>query len=252
MNIAVRIALLVTAGLTVSLGLILGLNILKFDVKLHELAEKRAGIVLLEVGRTLQAAVNLGLSIEALDSGRKLREHARTKDTAVLDLILFDADGRIVDSGDASALGTTIAPDLLERHRRSPAAEHWIVVDGARLLAGVPLDSSLGIRTGGALLVFSLGDTHDRIQAARAALALAAIAILAIMVALALPGCLLFSRHLHKFLDALEQRFAATGTQADSAELPAGLARLSETFSTRTRQIEDDLAKVEITRQQVP
>ncbi|MGE0254898.1 MAG: hypothetical protein AB7N54_02885 [Alphaproteobacteria bacterium] len=256
MNIAVRIALLVMAGLIVSLGLIFGLNALKFDRKLHELTEGRAQIVVGEIGRTLQAAVDLGLSIEALESGSKLREHAREKDTAVLDLILFDADGRIVDSGEAGARGTTIAPVLLERFRNSKPGERWTVREDSRLLAGIPLDTTLGLRAGGAILVFSLADTRERSEAARATLALAALAALVVMVILALPGCQLFARHLHKFLDALERRFAASDSDADddarTRALPEGLARLSETFSSRTKQIEDDLARAELAAQQGP
>lgn len=253
MNTGARIAALVVAVLTVSLGFILGLNVMKFDTTLHELAEDRAEIVLVEVGQTLQTAIDLGLSLEALDSGRTLREHAKAKDTAILDLMLFDAAGRVVDTGNAEMLKAPIPPAWLALHRRS-GGESWSLMENGRLVMGIPLDTSLGVRAGGSVLVRSVEDEHHRVLDALAELAIAAVAILGVMIALALPACLLISRRLRRFLTALERRFApdaAAGT--DAAALPAALCRIADEFSSRARQIDDSIAGAEAEiRERVP
>ncbi len=238
MSIRAKIIALLTTIFLVALGFIFSLNVMKFDTMLHDLAKDRAGIVLGEVGQSLRLAIELGLSLETLESGRALREHAKTKDPAILDLILFGADGRVVDSASASMLDTPIPPSWFASHQHSQG-EQWTVVEEERLMTGVPFDTRLGIRAGGVVLVRSLEEEHQRVSDAFVELAIAGAVVLGLMFVLALPGCLFLSRRLRHFLSALERRIADEKvSEGDEAILSAGLARLVDTFSRRARQLD--------------
>jgi len=248
MSITLKVALTLVSSLALALALVIGLNLLRFDSSQRDLDTERAAILLSDLGLGAVAAYDVGLPLHDFTPLAELREQARQRSDDLLDILLFDHEGRILQSGDAALEGAIVA-ESWRRAQRLADGGVWSLTEGDHLVVGLGLHSSFGAEIGGLATVLSRHHQQQNLLAMLQHLGLVGLAIFLSAVVLALPASLLLSRRLRRLVQGID---AAVGSHPD--ELPggrprgktaAGLEGLLRDFAERRRRLEVALSDAE-------
>lgn len=248
MSITFKVALTLVSSLALALALVIGLNLLRFDSSQRDLDTDRAGILLADLAIGAVAAYDVGLPLRDFTPLAELREQARRRSDDLLDILLFDHEGRILQSGDSALEGTTV-PNSWTRARRLAAGGVWSLTEDDRLVVGLGLHSSFGADLGALAAVLSRDHQQQNLFAMMRHLGAVGLAVFLSAVAVALPASLLLSRRLRRLVEGID---AAVGGDRDEAprdqprgRAAAGLQGLLGDFAERRRRLDAALSEAE-------
>jgi len=242
MNLTTRLTILLGAVFAISLGLILGLNIIKFNSTLKDLTQARAGVLLDGVAKGIQLAYDLGVSLESPVNEENIQtwySQATLYDPEVENVILFGRDGRIIYSARPLLTNKSIVSAWQKKHDLN-SERMWAIRATHTLTMGIPITSKIGTVSGGIILVRTWGDLKDSVPLAFRDLSIFALLALVVMISLAIPICLVLSRHLRSILsEMLDNLSNHSNTNTNYSQKEAVL--LTNDFLEKINEAESEL-----------
>lgn len=243
MSITLKVALTVVSSLALAMALVVGLNLLRFDGTQRAIDTERAAILLLDLSYGVTAAHDVGVPLGDFAPLAELREHARRKGDDLLDLLLFDHDGRVLQSGEPALEGSRV-PDAWLAAQALAGEDVWSLAPSDRLIVGLGFRTSFGERAGGLVAVLSRRQQQADLTAMLNHLGLTALAIFALAALLAIPASLLLSQRLRRLVGRIDASIAGIPGDGGGREA-AALRPLLDGFAERRREAEAALAVAE-------
>ncbi|HEV7371635.1 hypothetical protein [Arenibaculum sp.] len=244
MSSATKIMITALLSLGFVLGLITLLNYFKFESSLAALTDRRLAVIADNTQDSIEAAVNLGLNLQNLESAPAVLQRARAQDGRIEALHVFGADGRILYSTGTGAVGDAIDPAWLSAARQT-GARSWRVSTDTALVTGRRLDSSFAQGIGGLALVYPVADGAMRVAAMRDDLIGAALLILLAFTLLGAVGTTLALRHVGRLFSGLTHAVEDTGSGASGSRIPPSLQAVAASLQTNLAQARDQLDDME-------
>lgn len=246
MRSATKIMITALLALGFVLGLITLLNYFKFESSLAALTDRRLAVITDNARDSIEAAINLGLSLRNLESAPAVLQRARVQDGRIEALHVFGTDGRVLYSTDTQAVGDMIDPAWLNAARQVDARS-WQVSTDAALVTGRRLDSSFAQGIGGLVLVYPVADGAMRVAEMRNDLVGAALLILLAFSLLGAIGAALISRHVGRLFSGLMQAVEGTGTGTSGGRLPPSLQAVAGRLRANLTEVRGELDDIEAT-----
>jgi len=242
MNLTTRLTILLGAVFAISLGLILGLNIIKFNSTLKDLTQARAGVLLDGVAKGIQLAYDLGVSLESPINEKNIQtwySQAKLYDPEIENVILFGRDGTIIYSAGPILNNKSIVGDWQKKHDLN-SERVWAIRATHTLTMGIPVTSKIGTVSGGVIIVRTWGDLKDSVPLAFRDLSVFALLSLVIMISLSIPICLVLSRNLRSILSEMLHNLSNhSNTNANYSQKAAVL--LTSEFLEKINEAEFEL-----------
>ena len=253
MNMTARLILLFGTIFLISLGLMLGLNIMKFNTTLKDLTQSRSTVLLHEVANGVQLGFDLGLSLESPINIRNIQtwySDAKVYDPKIDDIVLFGREGAIIKSANFTLKGRAIHPDWMERHNKN-AEGVWTITDSNTLTIGIRVTSNIGIVSGGVVIVRSWEDLNQSVSTAFNELGLFALLAFGVMITFALPVCFFISRDLRNLLTNMLMQLSGKSGQR-TKDFQAKSKSLMETFELKVREANNEISNLETKMKEKP
>jgi len=245
MSITLKVALTAISSLALAMALVVGLNLLRFDSTQRTLDTERAAILLLDLSYAVTAAHDIGLPLRDFAPLAALRERARLKSDDFLDLLLFDHEGRVLQSGGAVPEGATV-PDSWLRAQATASEGVWSLTESGHLVVGLGFRTSFGDDAGGLVAVLSRRQRQAELATMTGHLGLTALAIFALAAGLAVPVSLLLSRRLRRLIGRIDAGIAGSlAEETGDGHAAAALRPLLDDFAGRRQEVESALAAAE-------
>lgn len=153
LTLPMRLALSIAVALTAALLLLTAVNMGQYERLLAAQIEARFRLVTEDVRHRIETALTLGISMPTMDSIAQALEAAKARDSAILSIEVFDAEGTTLFSTDASFIGDLIADGWASAWRADNAnGQGWAVSDHEAGVVGGSVRDSLGRTVGGIAL----------------------------------------------------------------------------------------------------
>jgi hypothetical protein len=171
-------------------------------------------------------------------------------DDLIMDIDVFDTDGRPLYSTDAGRRAQTAPAAWLAAARK--AGQHdWTVHADEESAVGVALQNNFGLTIGHVALRYSDARVRQAAQAVARDLALNSLAVFAVAATLASLALLAVMRRLGQDMDTVQAALAATdAAQADAAAHRGPFQQALQRFGHTVRRAEADIADARVQLQQ--
>ncbi|MEX2630229.1 MAG: hypothetical protein WD341_09855 [Tistlia sp.] len=238
MPLPLRLAVLIALVLLTAVLITARLNYAKFVQVTENLDNSRYAFLAQDLKATLEASLDLGLSLEQIQNAQEVVERQRARYPEILAIAVFDDRGRVLyNSGRAR-------PDLLERL----ALESTVagVVEGDRI-AATSLVNPFGAAVGGVEIRVSARNAEQRNDTMLASLGSAVLSAAAIGTAAIGLIAVVLLHGVRRRLQLQARIIASIG----GAEAPAGVpapGRFHETANRALAELHDVERLVETTR----
>lgn len=160
-----RLLALAAAVAAFGLGSATALSVLKFRSAAEAAAHARVKVPVEAVREALQAALGLGLPLASASAVPELLAREQATDPAVLEIVVFDTEGRVQFSTAPERVGRAAPALWLQAAQRASLSEWtWRDPEAARAVAGAPLSNAFELVQGQVAVHYAL---HDEDVAAR-------------------------------------------------------------------------------------
>lgn len=193
MSLPDRLVLLTAPIAVLFLVLSAGLIYRTFDQLDLERARSLASLVLSEVRETLQANVDLGLTLGRVRVAQDLIERKRAQNSEILAIDVFGADGVTRFSTDRGTIDQTVPAAWLEAARSREGGDVWTLDEQGGVLFGTIVESDYGEAVGHVAIFVAATEWEDRSRALLSSLARTLLWLLPVSVALLFAGTRLIS-----------------------------------------------------------
>lgn len=138
----------------------------------RDLREGRFAYSLAQLKQRVESPLSLGLNIESLPQLQRLLEEEAAADQEILSLDLFDAEGRLLFTTDATGIRDAVPQGWLEAMRALPSpgedadlngVEVWQVEERGGQALGVALFNDFGLQVGGLALRHAVSDVGEEV-----------------------------------------------------------------------------------------
>src|SRR3546814_2673467 len=135
----------------------------QFTRALHEAAQTRIGFIASQLRDDVEAGMNLGFDLAELRQAQGWLVRERHQQPEIHSILIFDERGIVLFSTSPAEIGETIptrwrAPDISGRQRE------WHLERAGMLVAGAPLSTSFGTRSGGVAVRLPLGVVTRQVE----------------------------------------------------------------------------------------
>lgn len=234
LRLAVLIALVVLAAVLITARL----NYAKFVQVTESLDNSRYAFLAQDLKATLEASLDLGLSLEQIENAQEVVERQRARYPEILAISVFDDRGRVLyNSGRAR-------PDLLERLGREPSVSG--VIDGDRI-AATSLVNPFGAAVGGVEIRVSARSAEQRNETMLASLGSAVLSAAAIGTAAVALIAVVLLHGVRRRLQLQARIIASIGGAQGRAPAPAA-GRFHDEATRALAELHDVERLVETTR----
>ncbi len=156
------------------IGMCAFLNYFKFRSAIETAAASSMAVPASSVREGLEASLALGLPLNGANEAPALLAREKLADPAIVEISVFDEQGRIVFSTEAGRVGSQIAPAW--RQGAQAGAGRWhLGLDGEAVL-GLPLHNSFDLRLGEVAVRYSLASSDRALGGMREQLLLISLA----------------------------------------------------------------------------
>jgi hypothetical protein len=226
------------------------LNYFKYRATASRIIEQRLTYTGKSIENSIQSSLALGLQFADLTTLPDLLQRQRASDDLIMDIDVFDTDGRPLYSTDAGRRAQTAPAAWLAAARK--AGQHdWTVHADEESAVGVALQNNFGLTIGHVALRYSDARVRQAAQAVARDLALNSLAVFAVAATLASLALLAVMRRLgrdmaHGRSGAGRHRRGAGRRRGAPRPLPAGAAAVRHTVRSAEADIAD--ARVQLQR----
>ena len=226
------------------------LNFFKYRATASRIIEQRLTYTGKSIENSIQSSLALGLQFADLATLPDLLQRQRSSDDLIMDIDVFDTDGRPLYSTDAGRR-TQTAPAAWLAAARKAVGHDWTVHADEESAVGVALQNNFGLTIGHVALRYSDARVRQAAQDVARDLALNSLAVFAVAASLASLALLAVMRRLGRDMQTVEVALAATDpAQADMAAHRGPFHQALQRFGQTVRSAETDIADVRARLQQ--
>lgn len=129
------------------------LNFFNFEKNYESMVRSRYGVLLRDLGHTVDYGLGLGLSLGAMDNIPGLISQAKASDPAIQFIKVFDRQGQVLFDTDPAGVGKPVAEKWTAAVARG--GEEWSLQERDSYLVGLPLRNSFNELEGALVLGFA-------------------------------------------------------------------------------------------------
>lgn len=194
MNISLtaKIGLTIVSIVAFVLLLVTFLNYFKFQKTLTGLLDSRVRVVSLDLKSTVESGLNLGLTLEDIDTLQPILDHARDINPLIATIRVFDDAGKAVFSSPADGMAGVPVSWLHALERAE--SDTFSFAEENEFIVGAPLVNNLDKAVGGIAVTYSRSYFDNKVADMLRELGEAAIYALAIFGSLSIVAVILLLR----------------------------------------------------------
>lgn len=186
-----------------AVGMATLLNYFKYRSTADRIVNGRLVVIGKGIENSIQASLSLGISFSDLGTLTGLMERERAADDLILEINVFDTDGKPLYSTDARRLGETVPASWLAAARRAGDAD-WFAQEGSDNAVGIPIKNSFGLTVGYLALRYSRDKINGAAYVVAKRLALSALGAFGGAAALGSLALILAMRRLERDIGMVE------------------------------------------------
>lgn len=216
-SLTFRLSAALASVLLVAAALTLVLNYSKLRRTMLAQEASIYQLVTHQLSETIEASMNLGLALSMMENTQALLERQKGRDAQILELMVHNAEGRVLFASDQARMNTTLPRNWITTTADGTGAPPG--GDGLSAIARSDLVTSFGQVAGGVVLRYDTSAAEARLSIIFQEMLQTAIAITLLCVFLAYVTALVATRPLHAWL---AQAAGWAGSIADGKPAPPG------------------------------
>ncbi|CAA7619517.1 conserved hypothetical protein [Candidatus Terasakiella magnetica] len=215
----------------------------KFESVYSSLVQSRYSFVVFTVKKKVEDSLNLGLALRQLRQVQEIIEREKARDSQILSIQVYDAQGEVLFDTDRGAIGTFVGSGLVDAAKAS-SAQSFGATDDDMLIVGLPLVNTLGKVEGGILLRYPQAYVEHGVGGLLIQLSRTTAELLAVFSVLAVAGLYILFGRVSRKLGSMERTLGTVLSEGGQAVPEAGGDPFEERFAefvTKSREATDHI-----------
>jgi hypothetical protein len=204
-----------------AVGMAALLNYFKYRSTADRIVNGRLVVIGKGIENSIQASLALGLTFSDLGTLPSLMEREQTADDLILEIKVFDTDGKPLYSTNRLKMARTVPASWLAAARRAGDAD-WFVQENGDNTVGIPIKNNFGLTVGYLALRYSRDNIDRAAHVVAKNLVLTALGVFAGAAALASLALTLVMRRLERDMSMVEAALQHSGSAGPAEEINEG------------------------------
>lgn len=215
-SLARKVSLALVAILAFTLAMTTSFAYYKYETVYSSLVQSRYSFVVFTIKKKVEDSLSLGFALRQLRQVQDIIEREKVRDTQILAIEVYNANGEVLFDTDRGAIGTLV-PDEWKESIRAAGSQPFGHVDDDTLIVGLPLVNSLGKAEGAVVLRYPGAYLERQVGGLLGDFARDALMVLVVFAAVAVAGLHWLFRRVSRKLDAMEFTLGAVMARGGQA-----------------------------------